>query len=221
MRSLAHKSILVFLLLSPNLLWAEELNLLVALHIQAYKIDLEYPESIRKTDFNSFDLIWHEHLNNWLDGSIKMGILGVSQGSNPIPEGQSSSGEYLGLGLRFQLYPGTDLKLFADLDYQFSSTRSDTTTQKVESSWHQVSAQLQAEIRLFEYTYLTLAGGTLSIDGDEDATGTTTAVVTFKNAKSEFGRLGFKIGVDPSSHIGIEIVKGSMEGGRIYFSRWF
>jgi len=221
MKRYRYLTFILLLYFSPSIAWAEDTNLLVALHIQVNKIDLQYADTIRQTDIDSLDVIWHQTLNPWLDGIIKLGFLGITQDSNPVPEGQSTTGQYLGIGLRFHLYPGDYLKLFADLDYQYADAESTSTSQTVQMRWHQLSAQLQAEIKLFQYSYLTLSAGTLKIDGDEHASGTTTAVISFKNAKSEFGRLGFKIGVDPISHIGIEVVVGAMEGGRIYFQRWF
>lgn len=221
MSKTASKLLFLVLSLQPGLLWAEEVDLLVGFHIKVTQIDLQYSDAIHATDLNSIEIVWHQFLNSWLGGNIKIGYLGVTQGSNPIPEAQSTNGEYLGIGLRFQLHNTDALKLYIDADYLYADTNSGTSGQLIEMRWHQLSAQLQAEFRLFQYSYLTLGAGTLSINGDQVASGTILGVSSFENANSEFGRLGIKFGVDPNSHIGIEVFGGAMEGGQIYFQRWF
>jgi hypothetical protein len=211
----------VLLVVSPAV-WAERPSaLLVGLHIQSQRLELQYAVAVRETDVNSLDLLWDEPLNSWLEGSVKLSVLDVTQSSNPIPAGQSLSGNALGLGLRLHLYRGERLKLSADLDYQYADTTADLSGQSVDMRWQQLSGQLQADIRLVQYTYLTLAVGAVSVDGDEHATGTITSVQSFSSERSGFGRLGIQIGVDPTSHIGIEVNTGSIGGGRISFQRWF
>jgi len=184
-------------------------------------MDLQYSSSVRKTDISSLDFLWYEPLNDWLDGSVTLGIFDLTQSSNPIPAGQSVSGNSLGLAFRIHLYRAHYLKLHADLAYKYADARADLSGQSVDMHWHQISGQLEADIRIFQYSYLTLAAGTLAIDGNERATGAITSVQSFEASQREYGRLGILIGVDQASHIGIEVSSGAITGGRIYFQRWF
>jgi hypothetical protein len=129
------------LLLSCGGVQAENLNLLVSLQLQSTQLNLNYPSGERTTDVNSLDFIWDETLTPWLDGGLKLGLLDITQSSNPIPAGQSASGDFIGMGLRFHLYRGDRLHLFTDIDYQYNETSSDLPNQRVELRWHQLSAQ--------------------------------------------------------------------------------
>ena len=185
------------------------------------QLNLQYPDSVRESRITSIVLFWDQPLNDWLDGTITMELLDLSQGSNPIPAGQSVSGNSLGLGLIFHLYRSDPVKLHADLGFQYFDTSGSQDGQNVNMSWTQVSAQLQADIKLVKYSYLYIAVGAVSIDGTEHADGTVNSVLSFSSEQPAYGVLGVKIGVDPTGYIGIEISTGSIAGGQIYFQRWF
>jgi hypothetical protein len=221
MSLISRKLLLPMLFVVSGSVWAEDSSLLVGLHIQSVRLDLKYAASVRKTDLSRLDLVWSQPLNSWLDGSVKLGILELTQSSNPIPAGQSTSGNALGLGMRFHLHHGDRLKLHADIGYQYADTTADVSGQQVDTRWHQVSGYLQADIRIVQYSYVSLALGAITIHGDENATGTVTASQSFQSKTPGFGRLGILIGVDPTSHVGIEVSSGAITGGRIYFQRWF
>lgn len=215
------KLLLPLLLIIVNGAWADEPSLLVGLDIQADQMKLRYPQEVRETRLSSFVLFWDQPLNSWLDGNITLGVLDISQSGNPIPAGQAMAGNSLGLGLHFHLYATEHLRLHADMHYQYTEATSDLQSQNINIRWHQISGQLQADIRLFQYSSLYLAVGSIAIDGEERATGTINTVLPFNSNSPAYARLGAKIGVDPTGHIGIEVTAGSMVGGRIYFQRWF
>lgn len=200
---------------------AADSTLLVGLHIQSQRLELAYPNAVRSTSLSRLDLIWHEQLNSWLDGSIRLGKFNLTQDSNPIPAGQAGSGNALGLGLTFHLYRGDRLRLQTDLDYQYADSNAELTGQTVDLRWHQLSGQLRAELRLIRYSYLSLTAGAIAIHGDERASGTITSVQSFHSDRSDYTRLAFVLGLDPASYIGIEVDAGSIAGERLYFQRWF
>ena len=213
--------LLPILFIPATSVWAEDPPLLVGLNIQAITLNLQYPGEVRETKINSLVLFWDQPLNTWLDGSITMVLLDISQGSNPIPAGQSVSGNSLGLGLQFHLYRTDKLRLHADMDYQYVDASGNSQDQNVDMHWQQVSGQLQADLHLWQYSYLYLAAGAVSIDGSEHASGTVDSVLSFNSNTPTYGRLGIKFGVDPTGYIGIEVATGSIAGGQIYFQRWF
>lgn len=212
--------LLLFLLLTP-VVHAESASLLVALHIQSTRLDLTYPSGVRNTEISSLSLLWAEPLTSSLDGYVKLSTVDWTQTSNPVAEGQSTSGNALALGLQVYLFRSDALRVHADLGYEYTDTSTDQAAQKVAIRWHQMSGQLTTNIRLFRYTDLMLAVGGLTIDGKETATGTVNSTMTFDATKRTFTQAGLLIGVDQYSHIGIEMNAGAMSGGRIYFQRWF
>lgn len=221
MDTYAKTGLLLLLLSIAPFARAEDGALLVGLRIQSARVHLTYSGAIRRSDISRLEAVWHERLNPWLDGSIQLGRLNFSQDSNPIPAGQATSGESLGVGLQVHLYRGNRLRLQTDLNYQYIDTTSGLAGQTVDIHWHQVSGQLQSELRLFQYSYLQLAVGAIAIHGDERATGTIASVQSFNNDKNGYIRLGFLLGLDPASHIGIEVDGGAISGGRLTFQRWF
>lgn len=214
-------ALLLLLFCIPPLVRAENGPLQVSLRIQSAQINLAYPNSIRRCDISRLDVDWYERLNSWLDGSIQLGRLYLDQNDNPIPAGQSTSGDALGLGLHMHLYRGKYLRLQTDLNYQYTDTTSELSGQTVDIHWHQLSGQFRSDIRLYQYSYLRIAVGAIAIHGDERNTGTLTSVESFSNDKTGYIRLGFILGLDPASHIGLEVDGGAITGERISFQRWF
>lgn len=214
-------SLLMLLWLSAIPGQASAQHLQVGLHIQAERLQLAYDQSVRQTDISRLDLVWHETLAPWLDGSIRLGKFRLTQDSNPLPAGQATVGTSIGLGLRFHLYRGSRLQLSSDLDYQYTDSTASLTGQTVDISWHQISAQIAANIRLMGNSYLSLGAGAIGVHGNERDSGTVTTVHSFHSNTSGFARVGLLIGLDPSSHIGLEVETGSISGARIAFQRWF
>jgi hypothetical protein len=209
------------LFLAANVAWAEDPPLLVGLNIQAITLNLKYPGEVRDTRIDSLVLYWDQPLNTWLDGSITMALLDISQGSNPIAAGQALSGNALGLGLQFHLLQTELMKLHVDMNYLYVDASGDAQDQNVNMHWQQISGQLQADIHAWQYSFFYLAAGVLSISGTENATGTIDSSLSFKSDSPTYGRFGIKIGVDPTGYIGIEVATGSIAGGQIYFQRRF
>lgn len=196
-------------------------NLQVGLHIQSERLQLVYNQTVRQTDLTRLNLVWHETLTPWLDGTIRLGKFRLTQDSNPIPAGQATVGTAIGLGLRFYLYRGSRLQLSTDLGYQYTDSSASLIGQTVDMSWNQLSGQMSANIRLIGNSYLYLGAGAIDIHGNERASGTINAVSSFHSKTNGFGRVGLLIGLDRASHIGLEIDTGSIVGIRIAFQRWF
>lgn len=200
---------------------AKAAEALAGLRIEATSLQLKYPTGIRDTRLSRLEFLWHERLNSWLDGQIRLGTQLLSQSSNPLPAGQSTHGQDLGLGLVFRLYQGQRLQLHADADYRYTDCDAQLASQQVTQRWHQVSLQLQGDIHVYQFSYLSLAVGAMAIDGEEVATGTVNSVTSFHSETPGYARLGFSLGLDPDSYIGLEVSAGSMRGGYLTFQRWF
>ena len=123
--------------------------------------------------------------------------------------------------MQFQLVHTERFKLHADLGFQYLDASGSLEGQSVNLNWQQVTGQLQADIRLVQYSHLYVAVGAVAIDGQERASGSVNSVLSFNSNEPAYGVLGVKIGVDPTGYIGIEVSAGSMAGGQIYFQRWF
>jgi len=200
---------------------AEAARSLAGLHIQATTLQLRYSNEVRETRLSRLEFLWQERLNSWLDGQIFLGTLLLSQGSNPLPAGQSTHGSDLGLGLTFRLYEGDSLQLHADAGYRYTDCDATLADQSIQQRWHQLDFRLQSDIHLYRFSYLSLALGAITINGEEVASGTVNSVRDFRSDKPGYARFGLNLGLDPDSYIGIEVSAGSVQGGFLTFRRWF
>lgn len=193
----------------------------VAVTIASTNIDLKFAGTARDTRFESIELRWYESLLSHLDGGVALGYLDTSQASNPITAGQTTTGEYLEIGLRAYYYRGDFLSLSSDFIYRYSQTSHSQPAQNIDWQWHQGTVSLQAGMRLSKHFALTLGVSGTRIDGEERASGTIIQIIDFGEKKIVSGHLGGQIILDQTGYIGIKIDAGSLRGGRIYFQRWF
>ncbi len=193
----------------------------VAVTIANTNIDLEFASTTRDTRFESIEIRWYESLLSHLDGGVALGYLDTSQASNPITAGQTTTGEYLEIGLRTYYYRGDFLTLSSDFIYRYSQTSSQQPGQNIDWQWHQGTVSLQAGMHLSEHFALSLGVSGTKIDGEERASGNISQIIDFEEKKSVSGHLGGQIILDQTGYIGIKIAAGSLRGGRIYFQRWF
>jgi hypothetical protein len=221
-----HKKFLLWCLLSigymplPLLANTEE-TLGVAFVIEKQEIDLDFSGTTRETDFDSLQLHWYTGLMSHLDGSIVLGFIDTSQSSNPFPEGQNTSGNFLEFGLRAYYYRGEKFKLSSGFNYRYADTSNSQTSQDINWRWHQGTVDLLAQVQVANFLELQLGASAIFIDGEERASGTITQLIDFEGKDHLSGHAAAQIILDRTGRIGIKIDTGSLRGGQIYFARWF
>lgn len=212
-------STLCLLVVTP--LAAENPHILVGINIAGYRQDLDFGNQARETRIDTIDIYWYEKLTPSIEGGLVLGYQDITQTANPIEAGQALSGAYLGITLRINLLQASQLYLFTDLRYRYSSADRNLSDQEVEWQWHEGQVELGLELALGQSLALTAGAGVIYIDGRESATGTITQVTDFEASENAFARAGLKLLLDPYSHVGIEGDAGAILGGRIYFQRYF
>jgi hypothetical protein len=218
------RSILLFILIwsaMPSMLHAETRGLDVSLAIFQDTFDFNYSGDIRETKFNGLAVAWTEPLAPTILGGIELGYLEISQYSNPIPAGQTGSGDFLGLNLSFLMIDTPRYRLLTRLGYRYSETRHTVEGQAVQLDWNQGLIELEGSMQYSENLTMTLSVGAIAIDGREDAQGDITASQPFRSDQTVLGHAGLKLGLDPDSYIGIQVDMGAMWGGQIIFGRFF
>ena len=133
----------------------EKHNLGVAFSIERNSIELEFAGSTRDTDIDTIQIHWYEHLLSHLDGHATLGYIDTSQSTNPISEGQNTTGEFLELGLRGYFYRGDIFSLSSGIIYRYSQTSHNQTNQDIEWRWHQGTLDLQGQLQVSAHIELT------------------------------------------------------------------
>jgi hypothetical protein len=216
------QGILLSLACMPVALLAQaEETIGVAFVIEKQEIDLDFAGSTRETDFDSLQLHWYTGLMSHLDGSFVLGFIDTSQSSNPFPEGQNTSGNFLEVGLRAYYYRGEKFNLSSGFYYRYVDTSHSGASQDINWRWHHGSVDVRAQIQLGNYLELLAGASAIFIDGEERASGTVTQLIDFKEKDSLSEYAGAQIILDRTGRIGIKIDTGSLRGGQIYFARWF
>ena len=193
----------------------------VALVIEKNKMELDFAGTTRDTDLDSLQVHWYQRLLSHLDGNIIIGFLDTSQPTNPIAEGQNTTGNFLEIGLRAYYFRGEHFSLSSGFTYRYNETNNSQATQDIDWRWHQGKVDLQAQLQVNAYIeFLFGASGTF-IDGEERASGTVTQLIDFSEKDPLSGYAAAHIILDRTGRIGIKIDTGSLRGGQIYFSRWF
>ena len=216
MRYLSLFTLMTFALCPAAL--AETNGLDVSFAIFQDKINLDYSGDIRETKFNGINIGWIQPLSPTILGGFDIGYLEMTQYSNPIPAGQTGSGEYLGLNLEFLMMNSPSFVLLTRLGYRYSQTRQG---QSVTSDWNQGVLILEGTYHFNAQFSTQLGVGGIAIDGRESATGTITENQPFRAENPLLGYAGVQFGLDPDSNIGIQVDMGSLWGWQLIFRRIF
>jgi len=184
-------------------------------------IDFNYSGDIRETKFNGLRVAWVEPLAPTILGGIELGYLEISQYSNPIPAGQTGSGEFLGINLSFLMMDNPRYRLLTRLGYRYSEARHTVEGQAVQWDWNQGVIELEGTMHYSERLSITLSVGAIAINGREEAQGDIANAQPFRSDQTVLGHAGVQLGLDHDSYIGIQVDMGAMWGGQIIFGRFF
>jgi len=199
----------------------ERRGLHVGLEFGQDKIDLDYSGMQRETRLSRLGVLWYEKLSPAIIGGVELGYLEFTQYSNPIPAGQTGSGEYIGLNLSFLFVETAHFDLLTRLDYRYNDARHSLDGQKLNWDWHEGRIGIYSIFKFSPAFSLSLGASAIAIDGREAASGTITEAQPFKADEPFSGHLGLDLGLDHAGTIGIEIDTGSLRGGRLSFQRIF
>ena len=200
---------------------AQTTSILAGLDIANYSQQLDFGTSQRDTRIDTFSIYWYETLSPRIMGGFVLGYQDITQTSNPIVAGQALSGEFLGLSLHIEMLQTQHLSVYSDFRYRYSQAFSSQSGQDIDWQWQEGQAEVGVELKVGQSMALGASAGILKIDGRERATGTVDQVTDFDSADDAYARANIKLLLDPYSHIGIEGTTGAIQGGTIYFRRYF
>jgi hypothetical protein len=160
---------------------------------------------------------WHETLSPRFHGGISLGWMDVTEFSNSVVEGSTNPGYFLGIDLRGLLVAQPRFQLSTRFGASYNSALGASDSELEELSWYEVELALTAQAILGEHVGLYGGGSLAAVDGRRDGD----VVVSFESSTAESAFVGLDLRVDRSGHIGFQVQTGRLEGGLLYFRRWF
>lgn len=200
---------------------AETNGLNVGIEFGQNKTDFDYSGEIRETRLTRLGVVWFENLTPAILGGVELGYLEFTQYSNPIPAGQTGSGEYIGINLSFLLVNSQHFELLTRFAYRYNDVRHKIDDQSVDTDWHEGRMGLHTKFKFSDSVAMSLGASAFAIDGREATSGPITQAQPFKANEAISGHFGLQLGLDHAGTIGIEIDIGALQGGRLTFQRIF
>lgn len=175
----------------------------------------------RETRINSITAIWLQALSDSIRGGLRIAYLDVSQASHPHAVGLNTTGNALGIELQTRLVDTSLLQLSLRFAYDYASTRDSMDDQKIETEWYTTTAGIDVIIAPRNNINLLAGSSLVSVDGEEQLTGTVNEITAFEEHEPLGYYAGLSIKTDKSGSIGLRWHGGHSRGLFLNFSRHF
>ena len=192
-----------------------------SLSIEHQNTHFNFPSSHAKTSFDLLGINWYEPFSSSFHGGLEVGYLEMTQAENSVSSAKFSSGQYMGLLLRFLLIDNPHLTFDLNLNYRYNSSEGNTVGQRTEFAWYEGLFSAEMQFHLSENSQLLLAGEFHLLDGEQRDSGSINQITDFSETKQKGYRLGLNFKTNRKGVLGVEWLAGFRDGGRIYFRRYF
>ena len=212
--------LLFFLLNSTNASQRFDSNLVAySLFLQNQTIDIEFPVAVQKIESDLIGINWYESFGKTFYGGLEFGYIDVTHSDNS--SSQFSSGEFIGVLLRFLPFEYSFASLAFDLNYRYHKTEVNNLNLTSEFLWHRTLFITELEIHAYKTVGFVLAAEYQNISGKQRTIGNVQAISPFSASKHLGYRFGIRFRPDPTAEISLEGLTGSRKGARITFKRGF
>lgn len=177
--------------------------------------------SSRDTTVRKLEAAWLQSLSTRLRGGIQLAYLDLTQASNPVPAGLSTTGWGLGITLDGLLLDRKLLRLLARISFDYQSTRGISSNQNSDVSWSQVEGGLDLVFRPVSSLDFLVGADYSIINGKQSNSGNIDSLQTFENDEPTSLYAGLRINLGADGSIGLKGYGGGRTGIRLVFSRLF
>lgn len=216
------RSLLLALLLYPASSLADQNKAIwFALQLETFDTDWLYADSVRETRINRATIRWLEKFGGNWTGGLTLAYQEGSQGSNPVPAAQVTTGESLGIELCYDLLHQSRSSAEIVLAFEYNNMQRLLDTQNAEWSWTHGSIGLESKWGFSTNISLLLGVTAHRINGEEVLAGPINRVSDFEANEALEGLIGLKVNLDQTGYVGIDMRAGHTQGGRLTFARSF
>lgn len=183
--------------------------------------DFYFPSNTYNTKTEILGINWYEPFTPYFHGGLELGYINLTQLDNNLASAQFTSGEYVGLLLRFIPISFDLFTLNLNANYRYHNTQGASTNQESRFVWNETLFSTELRFQPVSLLGLTAAAEYQFVDGSQRDSGTITQITTFSSSNQLGYRLGLNITNNRTGVIGFEWFSGSRSGTRIYFTRKF
>ena len=192
-----------------------------SLSLQKHTTYFYFPTKTQEVKSDQIGVSWYESFSKAFQAGLEFGYLELSQVDNPLSPAQFSSGEYLGILLRFLPIDHSLASLTLNINYRYNRTEAINSIQNSEFLWHETSFSGEVEIRPSNRWALLLAAEYQNLSGKQRDTGSFQQITPFSESKHSGYRIGISFKPYATADISLEWLAGYRKGSRILFRRRF
>lgn len=215
--------IFLFTLLPTTMINAAQINnfLEFTLSTQNQSANLKFSSSTYKTKTNQLGINWYEPFTQYFHGGLELGYLEMSQIDNVRTSAQFTSGEYVGLLLRFVPLETDTLSLTLNTNYRYSRTAGNSANQETQFAWNEALFSTELQYQPVDNIGLLFAAEYQVLNGEQRDSGADTKITEFTESERQNYRFGVNFTSNRTGVVGIEWLTGFKSGTRLYFLRKF
>ena len=172
-----------------------------------------------ETKYQQLGFNWYESFSSYFRAGLELGYINVTQTENVLSSAQYTSGEYIGLLLRFLPVEKDLISLLVNLNYRYHQTRGSSTNQESEFVWSETTLSSELQFHITENSSVFVAAEYQILDGRQHDSGNTNQTRSFNNVNQQGYRAGIDFALRRYEHIQIEWQSGFREGIRLNFTR--
>jgi opacity protein-like surface antigen len=177
-----------------------------------------FPSNTNEVRSDQLGVSWYQSFSSYFHAGLELGYIEMSQINNAITSAQFTSGEFIGLLLRFLPVESPFFTLTLNLNYRYTRTEGKSTNQETLFSWNNALLFTELQFQPTKHIGLILAAEYRFLDGEQRDSGNITQITHFKGAKQEGYRLGINFNLNRSQTIRLEWLDGYRQGVQVNFA---
>ena len=183
--------------------------------------DFNLSANTYETKSEKLGISWYEPFTPYFHGGLELGYINLTQLDNSLTSAKFTSGQYIGLLLRFLPISFDLFSLSLNANYRYNSTQGTSMNQETRFVWNETLISTELSFQPTSLVGLTAGVEYQLIDGSQRDSGTITQVTAFNTSKNPGYRLGIDITTNRTGVVGFEWFTGFRSGTRLYFTRKF
>ena len=177
-----------------------------------------FSSNTNKVSSDQLGINWYENFSPYFHAGLEIGYIEMSQINNAITSAQFTSGEYIGLLLRFLPVESPFFTLTLNLNYRYTRTEGKSTNQETQFAWNNTLLFSELQFQPTKHIGLILAAEYRLLDGEQRDSGNINQITHFKASKQLGYRLGINFNLNHNQTIRLDWLDGYRQGVQVHFT---